>query len=204
MEISREVLDKRGIYWENRIKVFLQEEVPENPIVFIGDSLTERFPLEKYFGKGFVNRGIGGDHADGLWERKSLLCLDKNPRALFFMIGINDLLFNYKRDEIPYHLDRIITYAKEKAPSAKIVIQSICPVGNWEKPTPDELNKINGELQDLAVKHGASFLNLFELFADENQFLKEELTIDGVHFSEAAYDIWAEEVRKWLKQQDLG
>lgn len=50
------------------------------------------------------------------------------------------------------------------------------------KPTPDELNKINGELQDLAVKHGASFLNLFELFADENQFLKEELTIDGVHF----------------------
>lgn len=58
MEISREVLDKRGIYWENRIKVFLQEEVPENPIVFIGDSLTERFPLEKYFGKGFVNRGL--------------------------------------------------------------------------------------------------------------------------------------------------
>ena len=83
MEISREVLDKRGIYWENRIKVFLQEEVPENPIVFIGDSLTERFPLEKYFGKGFVNRGLAETMPMDCGKEKSFV-LGQKPKSVVF------------------------------------------------------------------------------------------------------------------------
>jgi len=203
MEISREVFDKRGIYWENRITVFLQETIPTKPIVFIGDSLIERFQLERYFGKGFVNRGIGGDHADGLWERRDLLALDKDPKALFFMVGINDLLFDYKRDEVPYHLERIVSYAKQKAPGAKIVIHSICPVRNWERPTPEELIKINGELQTLAAKYEAAYIDLFQHFKDENNLIQEKYTIDGVHLSEEAYELWANEVKKWLKKLDV-
>lgn len=198
MNIAREVLDKRGAYWENRINVFLGESVKDNPVVFIGDSLTERFQLEKYFGKGFVNRGIGGDHADGLYERRDLLCLDKDPKALFFMVGINDLLFNYKRDEIPFHLSKILAYAKDKAPQAKLFVQSICPVKNWDTTSPAEIQKINAEIKELAESVGATYIDIFSLFADDLGNMKEEFTIDGVHLSESAYDLWASEIKKYL------
>mgnify|MGYP000858038868 CR=1 FL=1 len=197
--IPKTVLEQRGTYWENRIKVFLAEDVPENPVVFIGDSLTERFAVEKYFGPGFINRGIGGDHADGLFERRELMALDKNPKAVFLMVGINDLLFDYQRDQIPQNIEKILTYIKEKVSNCDLFIQSICPVKNWDTTSPAEITAINRELRELAAKLGATYIDLYPHFADENGFMREEYTIDGVHLSEKGNDLWASLLGEYIK-----
>lgn len=196
--ISREVLDKRGIYWENRINKFLTETVPENPFVFAGDSLVERFPLIKYFDPRFINRGIGGDHADGLWERRELMALKKKPVALFLMVGINDLLFNYKRHDIPEHQAKFLAYVSEKAPKTKLYLHSICPVKS-EATSPQEIQAVNNKLKDLANKTNAEYIDLFSLLADSKGEICQEFTIDGVHLSESAYDIWAKEIKKVIR-----
>jgi len=197
--ITREVLNKRGIYWENRIKTFMAEKVPENPIIFAGDSLTERFPLQKYFNENYINRGIGGDHADGLMERKELMGLEKNPKAILVMAGINDLLFNYQRDQIPANIEKFLKYILEKAPNCAIYVQSVCPVSEKQQTTtPAEIQSVNAELKTLAAKLGAKYLDIYPHLADEKGHIKNEYTVDGVHLSPAAYDIWAELVKKVL------
>ncbi len=196
--ISREILDKRGTYWENRINLFVTEVVPENPFVFVGDSLVERFPLKKYFDSRFVNRGIGGDHADGLWDRRELMALEKKPIALFLMVGINDLLFNYKRNQIPEYQTKFLAYVREKTPKTKIYLHSICPVKS-EATSPKEIKTVNKELNDLAIKVKADYIDLFSLLANPNGEIRPEFTIDGVHLSESAYEIWANEVKRRLK-----
>lgn len=192
--ISKEVLDKRGTYWQNRINKFLTETVPENPFVFVGDSLVERFPLLKYFDTRFINRGIGGDHADGLWERRELMALEKKPVALFVMVGINDLLFDYKRNQITEYQAKFLTYVSEKTPKTKLYLHSICPVKS-EATSPQEIQAVNKELLDLADKMKAEYIDLFSLLADPKGEICPEFTVDGVHLSESAYDIWAREIK---------
>ncbi len=58
-------------------------------VLFIGDSLTEWFKLEKYFPDvDIINEGIAGDTTYGVLERLDKV-IDISVDMIFLMIGIN-------------------------------------------------------------------------------------------------------------------
>lgn len=61
------------------------------PIVFLGDSITEKIDWKELFSKNnILNRGIGSDTISGLINRTDSIVKLK-PSKVFLMIGINDI-----------------------------------------------------------------------------------------------------------------
>lgn len=199
VKIPYSTMQARGTYWAGKVEQFAVEKVPNNPIVFIGDSLTDRFQLATYFpNKPVINRGIGGDFADGPWDRKHLLGLDKNPVAIFLMIGTNNLLYNTRLSNYLSDVEKLILYLKQEAPNAKIYIQSICPMAQSTNVLPSLIEKYNKDLQELAKKLELTYIDIFSLFQGEDGYIKPELTNDGVHFTPLAYEIWTNKINEHL------
>ena len=69
----------------------MSARINNSSVVFLGDSLTEGFDLERYFPTAnVVNRGLSGDTTYQVRYRMDEIVI-ANPAKLFLMIGINDL-----------------------------------------------------------------------------------------------------------------
>ncbi|MDD2431337.1 MAG: GDSL-type esterase/lipase family protein [Firmicutes bacterium] len=202
LQIPYSTLQARGAYWEGRVKIFVNENLPENPIIFIGDSLTERYDLKKYYpGLPVVNRGIGGDMTSGVWDRKHLLGLEQNPTKIFVMLGTNNVLYDRSSNALEGYLadlEKSLLYIKENAPGAQIYIQSICPLAKSTGVDPQTVPKHNSELQLFANEHGFTYIDVYSLLTDEDGYLRPELTVDGVHFTPKGYELWTNKVNEYL------
>jgi len=192
VQIPYEILKARGTYWEGRVNLFAQEEVPDNPIVFIGASLTERFDLENYFPDlPVLNRGIGGDHASGVWDRKHLLGLEKNPTKVFILIGTNNVLYNNALYSYVEDVEKSLLYIKENVPGVEIYVQSIAPLAKEKGISPTTIQNLNSGLAEMAKKNGFTYVDVFSALADSEGYLIPEYTNDGVHLTPQGYDVWA-------------
>ena len=60
-------------------------------VVFLGDSLTDFYPIEEFTDVKIVNRGIAGDTTSDVMHRVSEV-VELKPKKLFLQIGINDMI----------------------------------------------------------------------------------------------------------------
>lgn len=199
VKIPYKTITTRGTYWANKVEVFASEQIPDNPIVFIGDSLTDRYQLKKYYpNKPVVNRGIGGDVASGLWDRKHLLGLEKKPTSVFVMVGTNNLLYNIQLFTYISDVEKFLLYIKEEVPETKIFVQSICPMAAKHNVLPKTIQNYNQDLKAMALKNGFTYVDIYSLFAGKDGYIKPELTIDGVHFTPLGYEIWTQKINELI------
>lgn len=76
-------------------------------IVFLGDSLTEMWPVEHLFSEAAVmNQGISGDVSDGVMARLDTVEA-VHPRCVVLMIGTNDLAHGRGKDELASNVDAV-------------------------------------------------------------------------------------------------
>lgn len=69
-------------------------------ILFLGDSLTARYDLNKYYAKYYtVNSGIGGNITTNILDDMDKRVYKYKPKKVFLLIGINDLLFTENSNE---------------------------------------------------------------------------------------------------------
>ena len=192
--------DQRTEHWYERNQLFSQELSASGPgkNVFLGNSITEGFNLEHYFpGIPVVNRGIAGDHIDGLLERLGNSVLKLKPARLYLLIGINDI---GRGDPDSLILSRFTTLLDSIATlpdSTEIYLTSILPTSSrWANCPPEKIIRLNQAMEKLSVKYNMNWLNLYPLYVLEDRSLKPELTTDGLHLNEAGYQIWANELNK--------
>lgn len=165
---------------------------PQGGIVFIGDSITEHFPLNTALpGLPVINRGIGGDMIPQLRSRLDTSVADLKPSMIYLKIGINDLWWGeYTPKGMVEGYDALLGEIREAAPEARLYVQSTLPTYG----TGDELNrnvrKLNDSIVQLAEKHGASYIDLWPMMADESGSLHAEYTNDGVHLTLPGYLAW--------------
>lgn len=60
------------------------------------------------------------------------------------------------------------------------------------------VDQLNAGIRALAEAHEVAVIDLNPLLS-ENGRLQEDFTVDGVHFNEAAYAIWAEKLKATMK-----
>ena len=173
---------------------------PEQLMVLAGDSISLWFPPDLLpTDRTWLNQAISGDTATGLLKRLKVF-EDTKPQAVFVMIGINDLLKGKSDQEILADYEQIITTLKKQHPKTKIVVQSVLPRAK-EKVTGanaqqvldlsnERIYQFNRRLAAMADQANVSFLDLRALFADQEGFLRPELTTDGLHLSPQGYLVW--------------
>lgn len=175
------------------IKEFKKHPLNFGDIVFIGNSITAEGKdwSERLNCPNIKNRGIGGDVTDGVLARLDEITYFK-PKAVFLLIGINDLWNN--KPNIPsfeYISSNIIKISKainKGSPNTKIYIQTILPV---EKAIyKKNIMIINSILKQAEKSNPYKIIDLHSVFVNEQGAIKSNLSTDGIHLSEKGYDIW--------------
>jgi lysophospholipase L1-like esterase len=175
----------------------------ENEIIFLGDSLTDLGRWSEMFQNiNIKNRGIRADRTDGVLERLQEVVLSL-PDKIFIMIGVNDLSRKRKISEIIANYEKILRFIQKNSPQTKIFVQSVLPV-NEDIPyrighaDNDDIIRLNTELKQLCSHHAITFIDLFPFFKNENNKLKEELTLDGLHPNGKGYLVWKSVIEKYV------
>ena len=191
----------RTDYWHTRSALFEKEAgiMDSNKVVFFGNSITEGFDLEKFFPETKpVNRGISGDHIDGLIERFESSVLKLKPSRLFVMIGINDIGTGDSDSLILANYQKLLRLMLKSLPNTRIYIQSILPTtAVWGNCPADKIQRINDFIKDFSTRFGFNWIDLYSKFATNEGYLKEDYTIDGLHLSSRGYVYWAVILKKY-------
>lgn len=163
-------------------------------VVFAGDSLTFFCPLNDFFpGKNVQNCGILSDTSTGLVKRWDATVASFNPRHVFILIGINDILSESDTD-IASELEPIL----QKTPPGSIYLQSILPVAGKPAKLIPRIRSVNKELARTAKENGQFFLDIHSALAGPDGKLKAEYTYDGIHLTYSGYQAWKSAILKEL------
>lgn len=182
-----------------RIKVFKADTIDEGDIVMLGNSLTQEggnwnIKLDVTNAK---NRGISGDNTDGALARlNELIC--RKPSVVFMMVGTNDLFLSYSPEKVAHNIDTIGTILSTELPQARIIVQTIMPLGAGHNKKSKVL-EINNLLKAI---DGSTYelLDTYEHMANEAGDLPEEYTYDGVHLTAEGYSLWSGFLSAELKE----
>lgn len=203
-------LDRKSSYFEKKCNAFALENshLSKGQIVFIGDSITDYYKLDDYYADlplATYNRGIGGDKTGGLLSRleDSLFVLE--PTKISLLIGINDVNTNVPDQTILANYESILDGIKERLPEAEVFCISILPINpdcasykiDYEK-SKLRIPVLNEAIRSLAEARGYQFLNIYPLFADEDDYLIAEYATDGLHLTPAGYEIWTNALKPKL------
>ena len=173
----------------------------EKRVVFIGDSITAGWPLERSFpGRGYINRGISGQTTSQVLVRFRQDVIDLTPAAVVILLGTNDIAGNtgpIALVDIQRNLASLVELAQ--AHDIAVALCSVLPVhgytpeGEASLPLrpPERIVELNRWLAAHAVEHALTFIDYFSAMVDERGFLKKELATDGRHPNEAGYAIMA-------------
>lgn len=189
-------------YYDCRMAAYAKMPIPENAMIWIGDSIVEQAWWESLIKeKDLVNRGIGGDNTYGMLHRLPLY-LESSPRKIFIFAGINDISANYPVDDIFANFVAMVKMIQEKAPECEIFIQSPITPNNdvlayaYIKNKQDKVQELNTRLEQMCKNMGVTWVDIRPVLHNEKGEIKEEYTKDGIHLYPAAYEAWVDYLKK--------
>lgn len=202
MEADNPGKEKISDFAKKRMEQFAQEDITklQDGIVFLGDSITHRFSVEKYFPHlKVINRGIGGDtmggvRHNGVYNRLESTVYNLHPKMIILMIGFNDLAYSAGT---PFELkltqyEYLVWKIRHDLPKTELWCVSVLPARDNFAAKNEAILKFNEYEQKVAEKYGTKWMDAYPYFLDETGVLKKELAIDSVHPSPAGYEILAD------------
>lgn len=166
-------------------------------VVFVGNSLTEGFPLQKMFRDPRVkNRGVSGSTSADILARAAGIA-SRHLRKVFLMVGINDILYGVPEADTRRNVAGIVSAIRRASPRTEIFVQSILPVSDPKRTAT--VSRYNGWLSAYASSRGLPFIDIFPLLLKDGR-LDDSLTYDGTHLRVRAYAIWKGAVERYARK----
>lgn len=191
---------KDNPYYIYRTDLFKAQEIPEDSIVFIGDSITHRALMNELFPNvKAINRGIDSDTTEGVKNRLEDI-VEAKPKQIYLLVGINDIYAGVDNKTIVDNYKEILNFIKSNSTDTEVFIQSILPINDSIFIEPDTINNddvknVNKDIERLAKESDYIYIDLYETFAPNDQ-LKESYSDDGIHLNGEGYKVWKEIIEK--------
>ena len=97
--------------------------IVDDNYLFLGDSITEQYDLEKYFpDMNVVNSGISGNLTKDILAGLKNRAYQYNPSKVFLLIGTNDIQAGVKEEDIIKNIEEILSELKENRPYAELYL----------------------------------------------------------------------------------
>lgn len=177
-------------------------------IIFLGDSITEMYDLEKYYHQPFINSGVSGWTTDDILNNLEDKVFQYKPKKIFLLIGTNDIGSEKSLNYTYNNIIEIIKKIKSKNKYVDIYLESIYPINDSddEKVVPTmvgirenkEIKKINKMLKEYCKENKITYINIYDLLVDDNGKLDINYTKDGLHMNEEGYEIITKELQKYI------
>ena len=133
--------------------------------------------------------------------------LDKKPHIIFLMIGINDIAQSVPVSETLSHIRTIIDTIQ--AHQVELVIQSVLPTTNYYDTLyggfsqngviASRVKELNDQLVQICKAEQIYFLDLRPGMLLEGTYLKNDLSVDGIHLNYSGYKIWKSHLEEFFE-----
>jgi lysophospholipase L1-like esterase len=162
-------------------------------ILFLGDSLTERFDPRVWHDhmvpRGVFNAGISGDRTDHLLWRLKHGNLDGPPPAgVVLLIGTNDLGYGRPPEIAAEGIRANLLYLRQRLPRARILLLGLLP----REASPDARLRratvaVNRLIQSCGDGGTIVYADIGGVLLDREGRLPPEIAPDRLHFSALGY-----------------
>jgi len=182
----------------------------EDRVVFLGDSITDIWHLDKSFpGKPYVNRGIGGQTTPQMLIRFRPDVIALSPKVVVILAGTNDISGNtgpMTLGEIEGNLQTMAELARLYG--IRVVLAAVLPVNDYSERSklffplrpPDQILELNRWIKGYAARNNFIYLDYFSAMVDEKGLLKRDLSEDGLHPNDKGYRVMAPLTQKAIEQ----
>jgi lysophospholipase L1-like esterase len=184
----------------------IAKQPSESRVVFFGDSITDAWNLEESFaGKGYINRGIGGQATPQMLLRFRQDVVGLEPRVVVILAGTNDVAENTgpeTLEDIEGNLASMVEIAE--ANQIHVVLSSILPVAAypWHKEIRpvDKIVALNTWMKSFAAGRGLVYLDYYSALVDDHHGMKAAFSEDGVHPDKAGYAVMQPLAERAIKE----
>lgn len=171
-------------------------------LLLLGDSITEAWPTtgRAAFEKHLLPLkaaafGIGGDMTQHLlWRLQLGECEGLQPKLVALLIGINN--FGHQGDsplQVAQGVLSVVGEIRRRWLNAHVALLNLLPDGDLPSdPARQRVSAANQRLAAHPYGPAVSFLDHSNVFLLSDGRLDRALLPDGVHPTEAAYELWAQ------------
>jgi len=179
----------------------------EARVVFMGDSITDSWQNHKFGGffpgKPYLDRGISGQTTPQMLVRFRPDVIALRAKVVVILAGTNDLSGNTGPTTLEATEDNLAAMADlARVNSIGVVLASILPVSDYNqrdgKPIvrttgrpPDKIKQLNEWMKTYAANNKLTYLDYHSALVDDQGFLREDLSEDGLHPNAKGYAIMA-------------
>ncbi|SEM75471.1 Lysophospholipase L1 [Sphingomonas gellani] len=169
----------------------------ERRVVFLGDSITDRWDLARSFpGKPYINRGIGSQVTAQMVLRFRQDVIGLHPAAVVILAGVNDVQGFLQKEtagSIEQNYEAMADMADRHG--IKVVFASLLPINNYSDQAKDVLNErdpaelraLNAWLRRFCAERGYVYADYYSALVDGTGLLQRDMTVDGIHPLRAGY-----------------
>jgi beta-glucosidase len=199
---------KKSQVFLDKHKAILERGKKPATVLFIGDSITERWQKEganvwpHYAEYQAANFGIGGDRTQHVLWRIANGELDViKPKVTVLMIGTNNLRYG-EPDKISEAIEMIVKQIREKTGS-KVLLLGIFPRGG--NPANEEVKmfrgkiaKVNERIAQLDEGKEIKYLDIGSAFLEKDGSISKAIMKDGLHPTDEGYKRWVDAMQPTL------
>jgi lysophospholipase L1-like esterase len=175
--------------------LLMQNGIPANRMVFLGDSITEFWSFEypEFFEhSNYINRGIRGQTTPQLLGRFEQDVLQLKPESVHLLAGTNDIAGNTGLMTLEMTQQNILQMAKQATHAGiQVLIGSILPACHYSwspKIKPSELiRELNHWVLATALQNNWKYIDYYSAMVDELGCMNPLYSEDGVHPNRNGY-----------------
>ena len=194
-----------------KTKEVVKTKVDDN-YVFLGDSITDFYDLEKYYKDlPVVNSGVNGNRTYHILDDMNDRVYRYNPSKVFILIGVNDILDDKDATDISNDIKSIVDGIQDNRPYAKIYVESLYPINDTDDEkidmemvntlrNNDKIKSINKEIKKMCKEKKVTYIDMYSLLVDEDDKLNIDYTTEGLHLNSEGYQVVTEELMKYIKK----
>lgn len=169
--------------------------LPENAIVFAGNSITDMHVWSEAFGNDprVVNRGNSGGYSYEVLANVESWVRFK-PAKVFIKIGTNDLGTDFTEQSIAGNIARTVDIIRRESPNTEIYLQSILPAKDQKYKSLKTIQATNKLIEEMAKKD--SKVTYVDLYSKMGDILKgAPFSLDNLHLEAYGYKVWVDAIK---------
>ncbi len=170
--------------------------------------------LKKRFKKYSKNikveiKGIASNRTYHVYDRLTSDCISLKPDVVIMLIGVNDAWENYVPEKYPPllrpmepHIREVYRRLRTELPNTQILYLMPFLIDAVEEKFPyhKTLDEFREVLKRIALEHGATVLDLQEVFYQAQKSIEpEKLAVDGIHPTNLGHKVMADAIEKVLE-----
>ena len=119
-------------------------------------------------------------------------------KKIYVLFGINEI--GFRIDGFIDIYSELLAQISAAEPNARIIVLSLTPITKARDRandlfTRERIEQFNAAIEKMAGANGYTYLNLYDALADEDGWLPDAQSTDGIHLIPAKYLEWAEFLR---------